>query len=84
MFVPYGEGKAHQAKLRRGLKALGPDFVAHLCWWCDGLTTRDFGHCDVCGKGRFYGSALGVLIGNTPAPESVVNQILVAAERSPE
>jgi hypothetical protein len=42
---------------------------------------RNFEHCDVCCKGKFYGSALGLLIGNMPAPDSVVNQVLVAAEK---
>ena len=81
MHVPHGEREAHAERLRRGLAALGPDFVASLCWWCDGTTTRNFDHCDVCGKGRMYGSALGLLIGDQPAPESVVNQVLVAALR---
>ena len=80
MHVPYGEGRAHAEKLKRGLQVLGPEFIAQLCWWCDGTTMHKFEHCDVCGKGRFYGAALGLLQGaSTPAPESVVNQVLVAA-----
>ncbi len=79
MFVPYGDGEKHAERLKCGLAVLGPSFVAQICWWCDGTTTRKFEHCDVCGKGRLYGSALGLLIGNSPAPESVVNQVLVAA-----
>ena len=79
MHIPYGEGEAHAERLKRGLSALGPDFVASLCWWCDGTTVRKFEPCNVCGRGRLYGSALGLLIGNEPAPESVVNQVLIAA-----
>ncbi len=80
MFVTYGEGNKHAERLKRGLAILGPPFVAKLCWWCHGTTTHQFESCDVCGKDRAYGTALGLLIGNTPAPESVVNQVLVAAE----
>lgn len=83
MHVPYGQGQVHADALRLGLSKLGPDFVAKICWWCDGTTVRKFEHCDVCGKGRFYGGALGLLIGNQPAPESVVNQVLVAASYGP-
>lgn len=88
MHVPYGEGAAHAEKLKRGLQALGPWFLARLCWWCHGTTmparsTGDYGgHCNVCGKDHPYGTALGLLTGDSqPAPESVVNQVLVAAER---
>lgn len=41
---------------------------------------RKFEHCRVCGEGRIYGAALGLLMGTKPAPESVVNQVLVAAD----
>lgn len=78
MHIPYGEGERHAARLARGLAKMPPDFLAKLCWWCDGTTTRKFAHCDVCGKGG-YGTALGLLIGNEPAGQSVVNQVLVAA-----
>lgn len=79
--IPYGEGDTHAAKLKRGLAILGPTYAAQLCWWCNGTTSRKFEHCTVCSKGRGYGFALGLLIGNEPAPDSVVNQVLVAADR---
>ena len=82
MHVTYGEGDKHAERLKQGLAVLGPNFVAKLCWWCDGTTMRKFEPCNVCGKGRVYWAGLGLLIGNEPAPESVVNQVLVAAERS--
>lgn len=80
MFVTYGTEQEHAKKLKTGLAKLGPSFLAEICWWCDGTTMRKFEHCSVCGKGRQYGSALGLLIHNEPAPESVVNQVLVAAD----
>lgn len=80
MHVTYGTEKDHAAKLKAGLVALGPGFLAEICYWCDGTTTRCFECCDVCGRGKPYGTSLGLLMGNKPAPESVVNQALVAAD----
>lgn len=81
MHVPYGEGPAHAERLKRGLARLGPEFAASLCWWCEGTTVRKFEHCDICwDKHLGYGSALGMLIGKAPAGQSVVNQVLVAAD----
>jgi len=79
-FITYGEEEAHAAKLRVGLAKLGPNFVAEVCWWCNGTGRHNYEHCDVCGKSKFYGTALGLLINNEPAPESVVNQVIVAAD----
>lgn len=85
MHVTHGTTDLHAQKLKRGLAALGPDFCAFLCWWCKGTTMHGFEHCDVCGKGKFYGTALGLLTGNNePAGASVVNQVLVVAEREIE
>lgn len=84
MHVTFGQEEAHAASLKKGLERLGPGFLAAICWWCDGTTMRKCEHCTVCGKGRLYGSALGLLIGNEPAPESVVNQVLEAAHTTPE
>lgn len=82
MHVTLGNETKHADLLRKGLKILGPGFAAEICWWCNGTTMRNFEHCDVCGKGKPYGSALGLLVGGSqPASESVVNQVLVAAER---
>lgn len=78
MHSPYGEeGDKHAERLKRGLLRLGPGFLASLCWWCHGTASHKFEHCTVCGK--HYGSALGLLVNNEPAPSSVVNQVLVAA-----
>lgn len=78
--ITYGDGPKHAERLKRGLAALGPNFLAFLCWWCDGTGNHKFECCNVCGKGKQYGASLGLLTGhNMPAPESVVNQVLVAA-----
>lgn len=77
MHVHYGSEEAHKAKLVKGLATLGPDFLASLCWWCDGSTKREFESCNVCSDNG-YGSALGLLVGGKPAPVSVVNQVLIA------
>lgn len=80
MHVAYGATDLHAQKLKRGLAALGPDFGVIICWWCEGTTLHRFEQCDVCGKG-YQQMPLGLLQGNNPAPASVVNQVLVAAER---
>lgn len=86
MHVIWGKFDEHAQKLKTGLKVLGPNFCADICYWCDGRTIRQFEHCSVCGKGRFYGTALGLIVWNgphsVPASESVVNQVLVASERA--
>jgi hypothetical protein len=83
MHITYGTEREHAAALRRGLQCLGKEFLAEVCWWCDGTGTREFECCSVCGKGRPYGTALGLLTSDSrPAPESVVNQVLVASERA--
>lgn len=82
-FIVYGRENEHKAQLEAGLKALGPKFLAQLCWWCDGTTRHKYESCNVCGK-HGYCLGLGLLVGNEPAPHSVVNQVLVAAEKIEE
>lgn len=81
MMVEWGKFDEHATALRLGLSRMVPGFHATICWWCDGTTVHKFECCDVCGKGRQYGTALGLLINNKPAPESVVNQVLEAAKK---
>ncbi len=80
MHITSGQEKIHAEKLKQGLIKLGSNYVAIICWWCEGKGFRKFEHCTVCGKNKPYATGLGVLINNQPAPESVVNQILVAAD----
>lgn len=83
MHVTYGDHTQHAEALTRGLKKMPPGFLAKLCWWCDGTTMRNYENCTVCGEGRPYGAALGLLTAwDKPAPESVVNQVLAAAGAS--
>lgn len=81
MIIPWGKGEEHAGKLRAGLVAMGPSYLASLCYWCEGTGIRNHEHCDVCGRGKPYGTALGLLMDRVPAPDSVVNQVLIAAER---
>lgn len=78
MHVTYGHEEAHAELLRTGLTRLGPNFLAEICYWCKGTTHHAFEHCSVCGDRKPYGTALGLLVNGKPAPESVVNQVLVA------
>lgn len=80
MHVTWDKQAEHAAALIRGLARLPAGFCAALCYWCKGHTALlGEGHCHVCGHGKFYGSALGLLSPNgEPAPESVVNQVLIA------
>lgn len=79
--IPWNTTRQHADDLHAGLKALGPDFIAKICYWCNGTGTRGFEQCSECGRGKPYGTSLGLLQGLAPAPDSVVNQVLVAAER---
>lgn len=82
MFIPFDEADAHKDKLERGLKVLGPEFLAQLCWWCNGATYHRYERCEVCSKdGCNYVLPTGLLVGSNSAPLSVVNQVLVAAEK---
>lgn len=84
MHVLFGEGKQHSEKLKHGLEVLGSNFVARICWCCDGTTDKrpefGFGSCERCSNNG-YATGLGLLINGKPAPVSVVNQVLIAAER---
>jgi hypothetical protein len=87
-FIEFGREKEHAAALKRGLADMHPDFTGRLCPICEGLGNyrqsytagcgggyyRSTGPCDYCGK-------TGLLQGGKPAAESVVIQVLVAAEK---
>jgi rubrerythrin len=80
MHITYGTEKEHATKLKRGLKKLGNNFVAEICYWCEGTGRHDFEQCHVCGRDKQYGTSLGLLCGLKPASDSVVNQVLIAGE----
>ncbi len=71
--VVCGKEHKHVATLKFGLFRLGEDFLAQVCWKCEGTTKYDYWGCAICG-------ATGLLQGNEAAPLSVLNQVLVAAE----
>jgi hypothetical protein len=87
--IAYGRTEEHAKELRRGLEALGPNFLAQLCPLCNGEgqyrqvynlgcgqgMTRSLGGCDYCGK-------LGLLQGSKPAPLSVMYQVIEAGRRA--
>ena len=87
MFRPYRTSeqiKSEVAQLERGLKKLGPTFIAELCGmceargqyqqtYCDGPngSFRMMGDCDYC-------QGYGLRIGIKPAPSSVYEQVMNA------
>lgn len=89
--IAYGHTDEHAAALKRGLEKLPVDFAAKVCPVCDGHgqyrqtynagcgmgTYQSMGGCDHCdGTGLVWKSANGW---GKAAPESVRNQVLVAA-----
>lgn len=82
----YDDPKGHAEMLRRGLAALGPNFLAMLCCLCEGegqykqmynpghggRLFASMGKCDLC-------DGLGLTQGGKPAPLSVLHQVLNAA-----
>lgn len=82
MHIAWDHQQEHAAKLQRGLALLGANFCAQICYWCKGETALiGEGHCHVCGNGKPYGTALGLLVNGQPAPESVVNQVVIAGDQ---
>lgn len=90
MFRSREEGQQHAAKLKAGLAALGDDFVAHICGWCNGEGSYEQTYTAGCGGGyyRSYGGCdwckgaglviKGAHFPEAAAPESVVNQVVNA------
>lgn len=77
----------HANRLRRGLKRL-PEMVATICDLCEGRGEREQRYTIGCGFGLChaigvcdYCNGSGLLQGNEPAPDSVLNQVLVAGEK---
>jgi DnaJ-class molecular chaperone len=77
----------HATKLRAGLAALGSGFLASICGICKGEGQHGQTYTVGCGGGYFrmrgdceYCDGQGLTQYYRPAPRSVVNQVLVAAE----
>lgn len=80
MLIPFDRREEYAKTLKAGLRALGPEFTAIVCWWCDGTGVRNFEHCGVCGRGVHYACNNGLLWpGSVPAPDSVAHQVINAA-----
>lgn len=79
---------ARAEAVKRGLSLMPPQFLAKLCWSCNGAgeyrqtynlgcgmgSMKMMGCCDHC-------AGTGLQVCHKPAPSSVLNQVLEAAER---
>lgn len=86
----YDDPKGHADKLRRGIAALGPNFLAAVCGLCEGEGQYRQNYNMGCGMGMSrmmgkcsYCDGLGLVLGGKPAPLSVMHQVLNASERQP-
>lgn len=82
-----GNVDAHAEQLKRGLARL-PHMIAHICPLCEGRGEREQNYIVGCGGGmcRMTGvcdwcDGSGLLQNDNAAPNSVVNQVLVAGEQ---
>ena len=85
-YVPFGEEDEHARKLVRGLALMPSNFVAELCIRCRGRTQHRQMYTAGCGGGYFHSmgeceacDGTGLTVCYTPAPESVLNQVLEAS-----
>lgn len=84
--IAYGHEKEHAEALKRGLALMPPGFIAEICGLCEGHGSYMQTYANGCGMGssRMTGGcdfcqSTGLLQGHKPAPDSVRNQVLVAA-----
>ncbi len=75
--------------LKTGLAALGPNFSARICYFCDGQGSYEQTYTAGCGGGYFrmrgrcdHCEGVGLMQGRERAPASVVNQVQLAAARA--
>lgn len=87
-YIPFEKQDEYAMKLYKGLNMLKEDFVARLCPICQGKTRYEQTYCDgpngyFKSRGRCdYCGETGLMVGSKPASESVLNQVLLAAEKS--
>lgn len=85
-FHPHVE--EHSLNLTRGLARLPDDFTARICEVCLGKGEYEQTYCDgPNGSMRLTGGCdycdgMGLLVGSKPAPMSVVQQVLNAADQA--
>lgn len=86
--IAYGREAEHAAELKAGLSKLPPEFVAEICWGCDGRGEREETFTAGCGGGCYrsrtgcdYCDGTGLQQAGKTAPASVREQVLVAGRR---
>jgi len=84
--IAYGHEKEHAKALKRGLALMPSGFIAEICSLCEGEGQYMQSYTNGCGGGysRMRGgcdfcNSTGLLQGCAAAPDSVRNQVLVAA-----
>jgi hypothetical protein len=74
-WIPHDKRAEHQQMVQVGLSRMIPDYLGEACWSChgSGYNERSFWECQMC-------EGTGMQVAGHPAPMSVLNQVLVAAE----
>jgi hypothetical protein len=87
--IAYGRTKQHAAQLRAGLARLPADFAARLCGVCNGEGEYEQTFTHGCGGGYYRAMSgcdhcddTGLMQGRSPAPASVLEQVLGAARQA--
>lgn len=83
--IAYGREKEHAAELRAGMQRVQPGFLAQICGVCQGEGQYEQTYTAGCGGGYFrsmggcdHCDGTGMRQGNSPAPRSVVDQVVNA------
>lgn len=83
--IPWGEGDSHLKRLTDGMVKMPPGFLAEVCWCCGGNGSYKQTYTVGCGMGTYRSSGScekcvgrGLLVANSAAPLSVLNQVLEA------
>ena len=81
------DGARHAANLKTGLTELGDEFLAELCPLCEGEGATLQTYTAGCGRGYYKArgpcelcKGASLVIGGKPAPKSVIQQVIVAAD----
>lgn len=84
-FIPFGKKEEHVRRIADGLAKMSPGFLAEVCWCCGGKGSYQQTYTAGCGMGTFRSDGdcekcvgRGLLVANSAAPLSVLNQVLEA------
>lgn len=84
--IAHGREDEHAAELKAGLAKLPSNFIAEICWGCDGRGASKQLFTAGCGGGYYhtisgcdYCNGTGLLQCDLAAPASVREQVLTAA-----